>query len=310
MMTLPTVLRQIAAGNVERIEAQVSVEYDNHLQTPISFQHAGQRHEVVECLGIYRQARHQSSVLYLVRASDQVYALCIMLSKTSAGNARGRWILRFRVSEPQEEPMLVDFQLKRIADFHGHLCPELVIGYRACLCALAHLNLELLTTPGLHIQAENTTSAVDAIQYMTGCTAGNGRLVSQDHGKHVYTFVSDNHRGIRLVLKPNTALFDPEFLMLETRVQDERATLEETARYQMLLDERILSLLHIDETALFEIQPALTTFEDTDLTSALVACSRCGELTAPTHLVVIERKRICLACASQVSSAAHYGLSL
>jgi formylmethanofuran dehydrogenase subunit E len=301
MLTRPTILRQIAADQVEPIQEIVDVEYDNVLQTPLSFRYQNVHLEILELLGAYRERRDSSSVLYLVRTGDQVYALCADMSKSSQGRARGRWVLRFRVREPQEEPVLVDFQLKRIADFHGHLCPELVIGYRACQCALPRLQLELFAAPGLRVLVENTTPAVDAIQHVTGCTTGNGRLVARDDGKHAYTFINGDGEGIRLSLKANRMLFDPEFLALEARIQAEQATLWEVARYQALVDERIVTLLHLDEEALFDVQPTSAAWPADNITSALVPCSRCGELTATTHLVLIERRRVCLACA-KVSS--------
>ncbi len=299
MLTRPAILRQIAADQVEPIQEIVDVEYDNALQTPLSFRRHGVRFEILELLGAFREQHDSPSVLYLVRAGDQVYALCAEIPKPSPLRARGRWVLRFHVREPQEEPVLVDFQLKRIADFHGHLCPELVIGYRACQCALSRLNLELLAAPGLRVLVENTTSAVDAIQHMTGCTTGNGRLVVQDNGKHVYTFIDGDGEGVRLSLKPNWMLFDPEFLALEAQIQAEQATLWEVARYQALLDERIVTLQHLDETELFDIQPVSAAWPSDRITSALVPCSRCGELTAPTHLVIIGGRQVCLACAKK-----------
>jgi formylmethanofuran dehydrogenase subunit E len=296
-LTRPAILRQIAADQVEPIQEVVKVEYDNALQTPLSFRYRDAQIEVLELLGAYRERRDSPSVVYLVRAGNQVYALCAEMSKSSPDKARGRWVLRFRVRESQEEPVLVDFQLKRIADFHGHLCPDLVIGYRACQCALSRLKLELLAAPGLRVVAENTTSAIDAIQHATGCTTGNGRLMVQDNGKHVYTFIAGDGEGVRLSLKPNWALFDPEYLALEVRLQAEQATLWEVAHYQALLDERIVTLLHLDEETLFDVQPTSSTWPEDQITSALVPCSRCNELTAPTHLVVIEGRRVCLTCA-------------
>lgn len=288
------ILRQIAANAIEPIDEKVPVEYDDGLQLPLGFWRAGRHYEIVNVVGVYREQPGGPATLHLVRAGDQVYALCVGASGTLR-----EWRLSFRVREAGEETVLVDFQLKRIADFHGHLCPELVIGYRACRCALSRLKLELLTAPGLRITAENTSSAVDAIQQMTGCTTGNGRLAARDDGKHVYTFVNGEGEGLRLALRPSVMLLDAEFLALEETIQARQATLWEVGRYQALLDERVLGLLHLDESALFDIRPASAGWEDERITSALAPCARCGELTAPTHLVVIERQYVCLACAKR-----------
>ena len=52
---------------------------------------------------------------------------------------------------------------------------------------------------------ENDSCAVDAIQFITGCTFGKGNLIFRDYGKHVYTFfnrrtgqgvrISEDYRG-------------------------------------------------------------------------------------------------------------------
>ena len=42
----------------------------------------------------------------------------------------------------EERKVLLNIHLKRIVDFHGHLCPELVLGWKHCEYA------ENLLTPG------------------------------------------------------------------------------------------------------------------------------------------------------------------
>lgn len=191
--------------------------------------------------------------------------------------------------------MLVDMQLKRAADFHGHLCPDLVIGYRASRYALQRLALELFSATSLRVIAENNTSALDAIQHVTGCTIGNGRLVVHDHGKHAYTFVNSEGLGLRLLLNPE-ALPSAEFLDLETRLQTSTVTLHDTARFQVVLDTRVAALLQLSDEALFTLQ-SVTLESPTDrLTSAMISCARCGELTTPTHLVIVRGQHLCPQC--------------
>jgi formylmethanofuran dehydrogenase subunit E len=78
--------------------------------------------------------------------------------------------------------------LEDIAEFHGHTCPGLAIGYRVSRYALEALggrseDEELVAV------VENDSCAVDAVQVMTGCTFGKGNLVFHDYGKQVYTFL-------------------------------------------------------------------------------------------------------------------------
>ncbi|PIU23820.1 MAG: formylmethanofuran dehydrogenase, partial [Chloroflexi bacterium CG08_land_8_20_14_0_20_45_12] len=76
--------------------------------------------------------------------------------------------------------MLVNMQLKRVIDFHGHLCPDLVIGCKAYELAMKTLCHRENLDGGLIVIAENTTNAIDAIQCLSGCTLGNQRLKIHD----------------------------------------------------------------------------------------------------------------------------------
>jgi formylmethanofuran dehydrogenase subunit E len=291
-----TILRQIEAECVDPIQEPITVEYDNRLQMPLSFQYLGQRFAISERLGTYRVGLYDPSIMYLVRAREGVFALYVDLDAPPYVNlGRGQWVLHFRVQEPEQETMLVDMKLKRAADFHGHLCPDLVIGYRASCYALQRLALDLFSATSLRVIAENNTSALDAIQHVTGCTIGNGRLVVHDHGKHAYTFVNSEGLGLRLLLKPE-ALPTAEFLDLEARLQTSTVTLHDTARFQVVLDTRVAALLQLSDEALFTLQ-SVTLEPPTDkLTSAMMNCAGCGELTAPTHLAVVDGQHLCPQC--------------
>ncbi len=98
--------------------------------------------------------------------------------------------------------MLLNMALKPIVDFHGHLCPDLVPG-----CKLSEYARRLLCPDGecnggFSVVAENSTSALDAIQIMLGTTVGNQRFQVLDYGKHGYTLFSKNaDSGFRASLK-------------------------------------------------------------------------------------------------------------
>ena len=91
---------------------------------------------------------------------------------------------------------------KRCAQFHGHVCPGLAIGYRAgrqlsWLQESRSPDEEIVTT------VETNACGTDAIQVLTGCTLGKGNLLYRDLGKHAYTvFSRKTGNGVRIVLKP------------------------------------------------------------------------------------------------------------
>lgn len=84
--------------------------------------------------------------------------------------------------------MALIWLLLNLVYYHGHLCPELAIGYRAGLVAQEELGISRENARDFFVVAENMTSAIDALQLMTGCTIGNQNFFAYDLGKHVYYF--------------------------------------------------------------------------------------------------------------------------
>lgn len=78
-----------------------------------------------------------------------------------------------------------------VADFHGHSCPGLALGYRVAVYVLKELG-ERAADEELIAIVENNSCAVDAVQVITGCTFGKGNLIFKDYGKQVYTFIKRN----------------------------------------------------------------------------------------------------------------------
>lgn len=87
-----------------------------------------------------------------------------------------------------------------IADFHGHTCPGLAIGYRMSLAAMTALGVTRSGDEELVAVVENDACGVDALQYVTGCTFGKGNLLFRDFGKNVYTLYSrSSSTAVRVV---------------------------------------------------------------------------------------------------------------
>jgi formylmethanofuran dehydrogenase subunit E len=218
------IFRQIYNDNIVPIQECVSVDFDNRLQTPVSFQYLERQYEVLELLGAYPDQAGMPGITFLVRTRNGIYALRFELvdANVDRNNVRApaRWVLHYFVEESPDQSeveMLVDLRLKQIADFHGHLCPDLVIGYRAAQYALSRLEVKL-ALPSLRAMVENNTSAVDAIQQLTGCTPGNLRLMVRDEGKHVYIFLVNRQYGLCLTLAPAGQDVSPVFLRLEDKI--------------------------------------------------------------------------------------------
>lgn len=94
----------------------------------------------------------------------------------------------------------MDEDFKKAAEFHGHICPGLAMGYRVAKYAKEHYprsqNEELVCI------AENSSCSIDAVQALLGCTSGKGNLILKDNGKQVFTFYSrDKGKALRIYFK-------------------------------------------------------------------------------------------------------------
>lgn len=89
---------------------------------------------------------------------------------------------------------------KKAAEFHGHVCPGLAMGYRVARYVKAHYPRS--EDEELVCIAENKSCSVDAVQFLLGCTAGKGNLIVIDNGKQAFTFYSrDQGKALRIYFK-------------------------------------------------------------------------------------------------------------
>ena len=91
---------------------------------------------------------------------------------------------------------------ERAVRFHGHICPGLMIGFRASLYAMELLDLEFSEDEETVCIVENDSCSVDAIQAVLGCTVGKGNLLFHMRGKQAFSFYNRNTgKSVRLVQK-------------------------------------------------------------------------------------------------------------
>jgi formylmethanofuran dehydrogenase subunit E len=94
----------------------------------------------------------------------------------------------------------MDDNFKKAAEFHGHVCPGLAMGYRVAKYAREHYPRS--EDEELVCIAENKSCSVDAVQSLLGCTAGKGNLILVDNGKQVFTVYSRaNDKAMRIYFK-------------------------------------------------------------------------------------------------------------
>ena len=162
--------------------------------------------------------------------------------------------------------------------FHGHECPGVTIGYR-----MAKAAMEAIPADGKLVAiAENRTCGVDALQWVTGCTAGKANLVFKDYGKQAYTLYSSlTGNGVRV-------MFDGARVPADVR--KDRA---EFIKWLTTADARLfltLTPVQVDEVA-------------SRGTKETAACSSCEEPVSLTHLRVVGGKQLCIPCARRDAGA-------
>jgi formylmethanofuran dehydrogenase subunit E len=305
-MNTAEALRSIRSDYLSYIQQRTQVEFDNRLQMPVHFIHGKAQRLVRELLGRFRLSEDGSLNGFLVRADDdQVYFLYFDRLKAKSTFSEGKWVLSFRILHDNElmalyrdeRTMIVDMTVKRVVDFHGHLCPELVIGMKAC--EYAHkLFQEHGQPPGrISVLAENSTSALDALQVLFGVTFGNQGLQVLDYGKHNYTFMPrEPGYGFTLRLQPQYYDNKEDYEELEACIGNSKITLDQVARFQLLLDARVLQLLASDPRDLFHVESCRCNIASMETPTVYVNCSCCGEQVLRERALQVAGTIYCVPC--------------
>lgn len=206
--------------------------------------------------------------------------------------------------------MLIDITFKRVADFHGHLCPDLVIGGKLCEYVQKLMQPHCLQFGALSIVAENCTSALDAIQTVLGFTIGNQRLRFMDYGKHNYTLICRSERhSRRLSLRPLTYGDEAQFDELEENMRRNQVALDEVIYFQKCLDDRVAFLLDRSPETLFEVSAVPPGVHLPEMPACYRICRACGEPVLQTHAITRDRECYCVPCLQHsAGGAAHHVL--
>lgn len=264
MLEMEHELRAIGNGQAEWIQQTVHVDYDNNSQRPLGFSSNGRYNKIVKLLGTFKGNLSPNDLTYLVKTVDgNTYHLYLHLSDSDPllTPSHIRWTLDFRVLKRREAIVLplwkslAHMRLEGVADFHGDLCPALVLGCKACHMALALLP-GLNTSKNIMVIAENNNSpALDAIQFVLGCTMGNRRLRIIDNNRHIYLFlINTGGYGVKLSLKGICFNDEDRFNEFERKVVGGCATLNDAASYQKLSDDRVTRLMDMDSEEVFAVE--------------------------------------------------------
>jgi formylmethanofuran dehydrogenase subunit E len=164
--------------------------------------------------------------------------------------------------------------LRKVVAFHGHLCPGLLLGYRAALAATTALQVSESEDEELLAIVENRSCSVDAFQVLLSTTFGKGNLFFRDHGKQVFT-VADRRSGraIRLAFR-----------------------LGADSQHRGSREERMEYLLNANTAELFHLNAVEIKLPDTAEIHPTVRCARCEEGVMSTRTVEADGRVLCLPC--------------
>ncbi|MFA5761461.1 MAG: FmdE family protein [Dehalococcoidales bacterium] len=156
--------------------------------------------------------------------------------------------------------------------FHGHECPGLAIGFKACEAAFEKMGIGISDDEQIVCITENDACGVDAVQALLSCTMGKGNLIYRGTGKQAFSFYNrTDGKKLRVCLKVS-------------RKDD----VDRTKWKEYLLG------APVDEIFSFS-EPKIVPPEKARLFQTLV-CEVCGE-GAPEHKMRIQNgKTVCLDC--------------
>jgi len=172
-------------------------------------------------------------------------------------------------------------ELEKCVEFHGHLCPGLVIGYRAAVAAREALSMQRAADEEIIAIVENNSCATDAVQVITGCTFGKGNLFFRDYGKMVFTLaVRPTGRAVRVSVRGGSK-------------QKNKPTENNVA-------ERVQWLLKTPLEQIFNVQHVTVDLPDEAQIQQSVPCDRCGEPVMVSRTRKRGAQALCIPCAKVV----------
>jgi len=186
--------------------------------------------------------------------------------------------------------------IKATINFHGHSCPGLAIGIRAAELAINRFGRSM--DEEIVAVVETDMCAVDAIQFLLGCTFGKGNLIHLDYGKSAFTFHSRQRgKSIRIAARPNaTGDPDDELIALRTKKLKEKLTHEEQERLKEAIAKRIKRIMEADIDKLFEVKPSKKPVPRKARILESIICQECGEATMESRIRRLFGQSLCSSC--------------
>lgn len=192
--------------------------------------------------------------------------------------------------------------LKKCVDFHGHICPGLIYGYRVAKEAMRLMSIGRSVDEEVVAVCENDSCAIDALQVLLGTVAGKGNLIIKNYGKNAFTVLNRGRRqAYRFSRKTQYEYagdFKDEFKKLDAAVAAGTASED---------DKRKLKRLKISDLLARPFEEIFTTekvpFDEPRYAPLAQSkpCAVCGEMTMATKMVKLrDRRQVCIPCSGKI----------
>ncbi|GHT24694.1 hypothetical protein FACS189419_09660 [Planctomycetales bacterium] len=189
--------------------------------------------------------------------------------------------------------MLTQKQIEGVVAFHGHHCPGLTFGMRAGEWAVEQFGRA--EDEEVVAVVETDMCAVDAIQFLVGCTFGKGNFVFLDYGKNAYSFFRrSDGKNARLMTRGG--------LVTDLREEQNKLAPDDAeARHQ--IQQKMIDRIRLAKFEdIFTITPAMIAIPETARIHQSIRCDNCGEQVMATRIrcapVAAHSQNLCIPCAA------------
>ncbi len=183
--------------------------------------------------------------------------------------------------------------INKTIEFHGHVCPGIIIGIRAAELALRELGEDA----EMVIVTETDMCGVDAIQVITDCTFGRGNLIHRDLGKIAFSFYDrKSGRGVRALLNPDFKSRSTDEIELTRRLANGSASPADERRNQELRKEMEKAYMEADLDRLFIIRKTNNPVPRPPRILETLVCDACSEPVMESRTRRFASKTYCIPC--------------
>jgi formylmethanofuran dehydrogenase subunit E len=196
----------------------------------------------------------------------------------------------------RDTPAVDEQTVSELVEFHGHMCPGLALGIQAARIALREIGRSA-EDEEVVAMVETDMCAVDAVQFLVGCTFGRGNLVHRDYGKNAYTFWRrSDGRAVRIAARPDAWRRDPKHTDLFAKARLGALSEEEAALLRELQAVNSQKVLALDPDDLFEVREVRDAPPRKARIMASVSCADCRESTMETRIRRFAGRELCPEC--------------